>query len=384
LSAVAETVTLAELLQPITRAERIEPTTHYAILGARWYAKGLYIKETKQGSEIQARTLFRVERGDFVYNRLFAWKGSFALATERDHGCHVSNEFPCFAVNDRRVHPKYLSYYFSRPQAWNEALDLSSGSTPTSRNRLKEEKFLAMKFPLPLLLHQQQIVATIEAAAAQIEEAREQRRRAQAEIEALVVSVHKQLSGDHIRKICDVLELAEDQVAVSPAQSYPQVGVRSFGGGLFPKLAVEGTGTTYRNFNRLYSGAFVLSQVKGWEGAVAVCPPTLDGWFVSPEYRTFRCIPGELRPGYLASLVRTEWFWSKLSGATRGVGARRERTRSEQFLNIELSMPGPAQQRQGETIFAQLSDIGGLQNETVAEMDALLPSLLSGEFSREP
>jgi len=41
-------------------------------------------------------------------------------------------------------------------------------------------------------------------------------------------------------------------------------------------------------------------------------------WFVSPEYRTFRCISTEVRPRYLAALVRTEWFWRKLSHATRG------------------------------------------------------------------
>ena len=53
----------------------------YNILAPDWYAKGLYTKETKYGSEIAAAKVYRVEEGDFVYNRLFAWKGSFALAT---------------------------------------------------------------------------------------------------------------------------------------------------------------------------------------------------------------------------------------------------------------------------------------------------------------
>lgn len=51
---------------------------------------------------------------------------------------------------------------------------------------------------------------------------------------------------------------------ISATRSYPQVGVRGFGGGLFSKAAVSGTETTYRTFNRLYAGAVVLSQVKGW------------------------------------------------------------------------------------------------------------------------
>ena len=65
------------------------------------------------------------------------------------------------------------------------------------------------------------------------------------------------------------------------------------GGGLFAKAAIGGTETTYRSFHRLYEGAVVLSQVKGWEGAIARCPAELEDWFVSPEYRTFRCKPNQ-------------------------------------------------------------------------------------------
>ena len=66
-------VPLKELLKPVSRPERIDPQKIYRILGAHWYATGLYIKDFKSGSEIQASTLFRVQEGDFVYNRLFAW-----------------------------------------------------------------------------------------------------------------------------------------------------------------------------------------------------------------------------------------------------------------------------------------------------------------------
>src|ERR1035438_1338309 len=132
--------------------------------------------------------------------------------------------------------------------------------------------------------------------AAQIHEARTLRQQALAFGQAFLISAHAQLSGTRTRKLGDLLTLNEDAAPISPTGSYPQVGVKSFGAGLFPKAAVAGTATTYRTFNRLYDGALVLSQVKGWEGAVAVCPPELAGWFVSPEYRTFRCIEGEGRP----------------------------------------------------------------------------------------
>ncbi len=177
--------------------------------------------------------------------------------------------------------------------------------------------------------------------------------------------------------------LAEDQTAVNIVGMYPQVGVKGFGGGLFPKSTLSGAETTYRAFNRLFEGAFVLSQVKAWEGAVAVCSKELAGWFASPEYRTFRCVEGEIRPAYLSALVRTEWFWGRLKYLTRGVGARRERTRPEQFLALEIPMPDVAQQEEGERLFAELGVLRRLQAETATELEALLPALLERGFVGE-
>ncbi|MDP2602510.1 MAG: restriction endonuclease subunit S [Deltaproteobacteria bacterium] len=179
-------VLLGEVLKPISRPESVDPEKTYKILGAHWYAKGLYIKDILPGSEIRADKAYRVEEGDFVYNRLFAWKGSFAVARKQDSGCYVSNEFPCFAVNRDRADPLYLWKYFSRTSAWDEALGLSTGGTPTSRNRLKEEKFLALKVPLPPLSEQRRIVARIEELAAKINEARTLRQQATQGAEVIV------------------------------------------------------------------------------------------------------------------------------------------------------------------------------------------------------
>ncbi|HEY6586310.1 MAG TPA: hypothetical protein VIY97_03980, partial [Candidatus Methanoperedens sp.] len=107
-------VALGELLMPVSRPESVDAEKEYRILGAHWYAEGLYIKHIKLGSEIQANKVYRIEKGDFVYNRLFAWKGSFAVATDENHGCYVSNEFPYFKVDSDRADSKYLWLYFSR------------------------------------------------------------------------------------------------------------------------------------------------------------------------------------------------------------------------------------------------------------------------------
>src|SRR5207249_9973752 len=98
---------LSEVLTPVSRPESVDPEKIYKILGAHWYAEGLYVKDTLTGSQIRADKVFRVEQEDFVYNRLFAWKGSFAVATDGNAGCYVSNEFPCFAIKQDQADGKF-------------------------------------------------------------------------------------------------------------------------------------------------------------------------------------------------------------------------------------------------------------------------------------
>ncbi len=85
------------------------------------------------------------------------------MAVDENDGCIlVSNEFPSFAIDNDILYFKYLWKLFSLDSIWDEALGLSTGGTPTSRNRLKEEKLLAMNIPLPPLEEQRRIVARIE------------------------------------------------------------------------------------------------------------------------------------------------------------------------------------------------------------------------------
>ncbi len=376
------TVSLGDMLRLERRKAKVEPEKLYQEIGIYCFGRGIFHKNPRTGFEVGDKDLFLMKEGDFILQVAFAWEGAVAIVSAAEDGMYGSTRYPTFRLDERRCVPQFLLNYFKTEQGIQQLVKICPGSA--GRNRvLSIKRIPEVLVPLPPLAEQRRVVARIEALAAQIQEARTLRHQAAEEAEAFVTSVHTSLAGARTKKLGDILRLDEDPVPVELTGSYPQVGVRSFGGGLFPKGAVEGSGTAYRAFNRLYAGAFLLSQVKGWEGAVAVCPRELAGWFVSPEYRTFRSIPSESRALYLAPLVRTKWFWSKLTGATRGVGARRERTRPEQFLNIELPMPDVEKQTQGEVLFAEVDALKHLQAETAAELDALLPAILDKAFKGE-
>lgn len=245
------------------------------------------------------------------------------------------------------------------------------------------EGFLDQQIALPPLADQQRIVARLEALAAKTRQVEEHLDAADVASAALILSLHHKLAAGRVVRLGDVIELHEIAELITPAGTYPQVGVRGFGGGLFAKVAVSGTETTYRSFHRLYEGAIVLSQVKGWEGAIARCPAELSDWFVSPEYRTFRCKPDQASSEYLGEIVRTEWFWQQLQDATQGVGARRERTRPERFLNIELVLPTLTDQLRIVEVLKRQTPLKAKHTAIRQANAALLPATLERIFQPE-
>jgi len=374
-------VPLSQVLAPIERPEAPQPGTTYRLFGVRWWGEGVYEREAVDGSQTQYTKLSRIEDNDIVINKIWARHGSVAVVQKGLAGCYGGSEFPTFLPDPTQLEPRWIHWLSKTAAFWSWCAEKSYGTS--GKNRIRPEQFLAVEIPLPPLDEQRRIVTRIEALAARIAEARGLRQQAVAETSEILSSYHLALSGSRKIKISDCLQLDECSEKVELGKAYPQVGVRGFGQGLFPKEAVDSTMTSYRAFNRLFTGAVVLSQVKGWEGAIGVCPIELDNWYVSPEYRTFNCIPGQAAPEYLALIVPTPWFWMKLKQLSRGLGGRRERVRPELFLDMEIEMPTVEQQLYAVKAFSQLDALKRLQAETAAEMDALLPAVLDRAFRGE-
>ncbi|MFC7487852.1 restriction endonuclease subunit S [Knoellia sp. CPCC 206453] len=150
--------------------ERVIPadddTVRFA--GVRWYGEGLFVREERRGSDVKAKC-YALRPGLLVYNRLFAWKQSFAVVADEFEGVVVSNEFPQFEVDAKLATPEFLALYCSSPVFASRALGSSSGSAAVSRNRLKEDDFLRLKVARPPLPVQERIQAVISAVDAVID-----------------------------------------------------------------------------------------------------------------------------------------------------------------------------------------------------------------------
>jgi|GEM_PF-589598 len=154
-----DVVRLSDILTLVKRETKVLEDAEYRILGVKWYCNGIFEKGRFKGTDIKAKKLYKVHTGDFIYNKLFAWKGSFALVSEEFDGAYVSNEFPTFRVKDESILDKeYLLFYVSQPPIWEYLGSLSSGTSSVSRLRLKPKVFLELQIPLPPIEEQRKIV----------------------------------------------------------------------------------------------------------------------------------------------------------------------------------------------------------------------------------
>jgi type I restriction enzyme S subunit len=186
----------------------------------------------------------------------------------------------------------------------------------------------------------------------------------------------------------EVLRLSIDAVPVESTTSYPIAGVYSFGRGLFAREPLKGSETTYKVFHRLHSNDFVLSKLKGWEGALAKVPGSFDGWFLSPQFPTFRADPNHLDISYLSWYCKQSMVWENLKNKARGMGARRDSVSPATFLALEIPLPSLSEQRRIvariEELAAKIEEARELRQQVLKETDRLLIAMahrrdLSGE-----
>lgn len=140
-------------------------------------------------------------------------------------------------------------------------------------------------------------------------------------------------------KLGEVATQSDRAVPSAQLTEVELAGVYSFGRGLFKRGPMSPAGTSYKKYNRLVAGDFVISQPKAWEGALALVTPEFDGMFLSPVFPTFQLNRDALLPEYLEWFARRPEVWSDLRRDARGMGARRESVSPEQFLGLEIPLP---------------------------------------------
>lgn len=139
---------LSELVDWIQDSEKVEPDTEYRFAGIKSFGRGLFSRESKTTEDFAYTSLRRLRAGDFIYPKLMAWEGAFAMVTKEFDRMVVSPEFVVFRPKNGVICSEALDAYFRSPVCLQDVVRASTGSN-RRRRRLNPRAFLTLEMPVP-------------------------------------------------------------------------------------------------------------------------------------------------------------------------------------------------------------------------------------------
>ncbi len=220
----------------------------------------------------------------------------------------------------------------------------------------------------------------------------------------------------------EILQLQRRWIKLNPTQMYTEIGIRSFGKGIFHKTPVLGASLGNKRVLEIHPGDIVFSNVFAWEGAVAVASQAEAGKIGSHRFVTYTPISDKCDLEYLRLFFCSEAGLEVLRRVSPGSAGRNRTLNIAQFAKQLIPLPPLEEQQrivgrfkelagkieevrslrqqaleetkmlfstaanalftaQGET--RKVDQMKRLREEAMKELDALLPSILDKAFKGE-
>jgi len=181
---------LADVLDVAGRPERISAPGEELFVTVKLNCGGAVQRVVKSGKVPVPFTGYRVRAGQFIYSRIDARNGAFAIVPEELHGAVVSKDFPVFDVRREQIDERYLVHFLRAGRLQEKIRAASFGAT--NRQRITEEHLLGFEIFLPPLDEQRRIAAILD----QADAIRTKRRQTLAHLDDLTKSIFQARVGD--------------------------------------------------------------------------------------------------------------------------------------------------------------------------------------------
>lgn len=375
-------VPLAEIAPIVRRAVDIQHDQAYPELGIRSFGKGTFHKPPLAGADAGTKRLFRIEPGDLVFSNVFAWEGAIAVASLHDGGRFGSHRFMTCAVDSSRANAAFLKFYLTTSEEGREQIRRASPGGAGRNRTLGVEKLGHVEVPLPPLEEQQSLIARLDALA-------EKTRQLEAHLDAverdaehlLALRFRDPTANAQLRTTAEVAPLVRRSVAIDISTHYREVGARSFGKGLFIKPDFDGAEATWQKPVWIAAGDLVLSNIKAWEGAIAVAGDEHEGCIASHRYIT--CVPDRrlASADFLRYYFLAEEGIEKIGFASPGTADRKRTLSVINLGKIEVPIPPLTTQQTFDRLQAEVAALRAKHAAIRNANAALLPATLERVFA---
>lgn len=138
----------------------VEDKQTYKRVKVRINNNGVVLRDSERGVNIGTKKQYRVGAGQFIVSKIDARNGAFGIIPDELDGAIVTNDFPLFNVNTKKILPQFLLLVTTTKHFIKFAQSCSSGTT--NRQRMDIDLFLKQRIPLPSIKEQEKIIKQYE------------------------------------------------------------------------------------------------------------------------------------------------------------------------------------------------------------------------------
>lgn len=347
--------------------------------------------QLRTGSETKTGMIL-VRQGDLVVSGINAAKGAIAIS-ESSAPIAGTIHYGSYIPDTEKVSTKYL-WWLLRSNFFRELLyEHVPGGIKTE---LKAKRFLLVPVPIPPLAEQRRRLRWIEELAAKIVEARELRRQAVEEAEALINSASRQLfcssannkTAPFVTVCTNIIDCLHSNAIYAdtgiPTLRSPDVGW----GKLFPETALKTSEDEYLRRTRrgeLLPGDIIIVREGGGTGKAGIVE---EGQKMSLGQRVMQVRPDSRV--ILPKLLLYQWLSPTIQQdhiVPLSKGSASPHLNIGSIKKFPIVLPPLEDQHRIVTYLdnlqAKVDSLKHLQAETAAELDTMLPSILDKAFKGE-
>ena len=373
-------VQLGEIItQDKSYIESPEPRI-YPKLSVKLYGRGVELDSPADGALIKMARHQLAKAGQIILSEIWAKKGAIGIVPPEGAGSLCTSHFFLFDIDQSKADAIYIKWllhgnYFE-PQLSAEA----KGTTGYAAVRPKH--FMAATIPLPPLEKQQAIIARLDTLSNKVRQVNEHLNSIERDAEHLLaLRFRDAINNAPLRAMGEIAPPVRRSVTIDIETRYREIGARSFGKGLFVKPDFEGAEVTWQKPVWIEAGDLVLSNIKAWEGAIAIARKVHSGCIASHRYIT--CVPDKSSAtvGFLHYFLLSPEGLEQVGLASPGTADRNRTLSLTKLGKIEIPVPSLAVQKKFDALQAKVAELKTKHAAIREANQALVPATLERIFA---
>lgn len=371
---------LGDVLELDLKQVPVQSEETYQIAGVYGYGRGLFARGAIKGSDTQYKHLHQLRSSTLVLSKLKAFEGALTVVAPNYNDHFLSPEFPTFTIDQTQADIYYIANLCRWPTMWKLLAGKSVG-IGSRRERVSPASLLATRVPLPDLDEQRRVAAKLDSMQSKINQIAALRSESAKIRRGLCDALFNGLRDIKLRRIGELVELERIPAEVHSGETYVQIGIRSFGKGIFHRPPVQPEGLSKLKYFQLRPGRLIVSNIMAWEGAVAVSTPADQGCLGSQRFLSY-APTGQVEAAYLNYFFQTQVGRQLLANTSTGTVTRNQTLSIKDFE--EIMVPLPPMQVQQEIVrkldVAQ-GTVGSLASRQSASIVTTGHALLNAAFT---